>query len=282
MKEPLLSDDEFLASVRDARAERDALHVWWLGQSGFLLQCDGVHLLLDPYLSDSLTEKYAATDKPHVRMMRRVIAPERLDFIDVVTSSHNHTDHLDPETLQPLFAENPNLQIVAPQTNRIEVAVRAGIDPHDVVGVNDGKTVEAQGIRFTGIPAAHNTIERDAQGRCKYLGYVIEFGPWRIYHSGDTLVYDDLAEKVRAHGPIDLALLPINGDKPERRVAGNMNGAQAAALAKEIGAKIVVPCHYDMFEFNTASPDVFVNECERIGQAYCVLGVGDKLELKST
>jgi hypothetical protein len=77
--EPLLGDDAFLADVAAARRE-PALHLWWLGQSGFLLQWKGRHALLDPYLSDSLTRKYAATDKPHVRMTARVIAPERLDF----------------------------------------------------------------------------------------------------------------------------------------------------------------------------------------------------------
>lgn len=72
------------------------------------MQWQGQHLLLYPYLSDSLTAKYAATDKPHVRMTDRVIAPERLDFA-VVTSSHNHTDHLDKETLLPLLSVNPSL-----------------------------------------------------------------------------------------------------------------------------------------------------------------------------
>ena len=57
------------------------------------MQWNDHHLLLDPYLSDSLTRKYAATDKPHVRMTELVIDPARLDFIDAVTSSHNHTDH---------------------------------------------------------------------------------------------------------------------------------------------------------------------------------------------
>ena len=45
-------------------------------------------MLFDPYLSDSLTAKYADTDKPHVRITERVIDPESLDFIDVATSSH--------------------------------------------------------------------------------------------------------------------------------------------------------------------------------------------------
>ena len=65
MIEPALKDDAFLADVAAARDEPDQLHLWWLGQSGFLIQCGGVHLLVDPYLSDSLTEKYATTDKPH-------------------------------------------------------------------------------------------------------------------------------------------------------------------------------------------------------------------------
>ena len=76
--------------------------------------------------------------------------------------------------------------------------------------------------------------------------------------------------------PIDVALLPINGDFPERRVAGNLNGAEAANLAKEIGARIVIPCHFDMFQFNTASPDEFIRTCEQIGQPYRVLRCGER------
>ena len=65
-----------------------------------------------------------------------------------------------------------------------------------------------------------------------------------MYHSGDTLLFDGLESKLREFG-VDLALLPINGRKPERRVAGNLDGKQAADLAKSIGAKCVVPCHYE-------------------------------------
>ena len=97
MIKPFLKDEEFLSDVAIAREDPAHLHIWWLGQSGFLIQYEGRHLLFDPYLSDSLTTKYAQTDKPHVRMTQRVVAPERLDFVDLVTSSHNHTDHLDKD-----------------------------------------------------------------------------------------------------------------------------------------------------------------------------------------
>ena len=121
---PVQKDDVLLADVAAARAEPEALHLWWLGQSGFLVQWQGRRLLFDPYLSDSLTAKYAATDKPHVRMTERVIAPERLDGIDVVTSSHNHTDHLDADTLQPLMAANPGLTVVVPAVDNTETRVQ--------------------------------------------------------------------------------------------------------------------------------------------------------------
>jgi L-ascorbate metabolism protein UlaG (beta-lactamase superfamily) len=85
-----------------------------------------------------------------------------------------------------------------------------------------------------------------------------------------------MVEHLRPYN-IDVALLPINGRAPERRVAGNLSGAEAARLAKDVGAKVVIPCHYDMFEFNTADPnDEFIPECERIGQAYRVLRQGER------
>src|SRR6266850_331802 len=124
MVKPVLQDDAFLADVAAAGHDLANLHLWWLGQSGFLVQWQGRHLLLDPYLSDSLTKKYADTDKPHVRMTERVVAPERLNFIDVVTSSHDHTDHLDAETLNPLLEANPKVELVIPEANREVVADR--------------------------------------------------------------------------------------------------------------------------------------------------------------
>jgi L-ascorbate metabolism protein UlaG (beta-lactamase superfamily) len=239
--------------------------LWWLGQSGFLLQWQGVHVLLDPYLSDSLTKKYAATDKAHVRMKPIVVAPEKLRFVDVVTSSHNHTDHLDAETLGALWGK-PRMLIA--EANRAFVAERLGIDAAVPVGLSDGETVELCGVRFTGVMSAHESPGPE------FLGYVLEFGEWRVYHPGDTVLYEGLVEKLRPFA-VDVALLPINGRGPERRVAGNFWGREAARLAFDIGARVAIPCHYDMFTFNTASPEEFVTSCEALEQGYRVLGGGD-------
>jgi len=275
MIRPALADDAFLADVRGAG---DGPRIWWLGQSGFLLRWQGRHLLLDPYLSDSLTRKYAATDKPHVRMTGRVVAPERLDFIDAVTSSHNHTDHLDAETLVPLLGANPSLAIVVPEANRDFAAGRIGVEAARLIGIDDGTEVDVAGFRLHGVASAHETVERDGAGRAKFLGYVVEFGHWRVYHSGDTVRYPGLEDRLRPWA-VDVALLPINGARPERRVAGNLNAREAARLARDIGARLVVPCHYEMFEFNTASPGEFAAHAARVGQPFRVLRCGEGLTI---
>ena len=276
MIEPILSSDAFLEEVLSTRGERSGFRLWWLGQSGFLAQWAGHHLLLDPYLSDSLTRKYAGTDKPHVRMTRLLVAPERLDFVDVVTSSHNHTDHLDADTLLPLRAVNPRLTLVIPEANRAFVAERLRCDPDWPIGLDDGNETEIAGFRIAALPAAHEQIDRDAQGRCHHLGYVVRFGEWSLYHAGDCVPYEGQVERLRPYG-IDVALLPINGRAPERRVPGNFDGPEAARLTRAIGARLAVPCHYEMFEFNTASPDAFAAEAARLEQPFRLLRCGECL-----
>lgn len=274
MKQPKLKGGSFLDEVHTTPCSPDRFDVWWLGQSGFLIRYNGKHLLFDPYLSDSLTKKYQDTDKPHVRMTELVIEPERLDFIDIITSTHNHTDHLDAETILPLKQVNPNLKLVLPKAN-IEFAAGRLNDQRDwFLGMNEGDEMDVDGFVFHAIPAAHEEFEMDEQGNHRFLGYIVQFGQWIVYHSGDTICYDGMEERLRAF-TIDLAFLPINGSKPERRVSGNMWGREAARLAKDTGIRCVIPCHFDMFAFNTVAPDEFIAEAQHLGIHYKVLENGD-------
>lgn len=272
MIRPALQDDAFLADVAAATAPGcgDRLCLWWLGQSGFLVAWGGEFLLFDPYLSDSLTKKYAATDKPHVRMTERVVDPARLGFVDVVTSTHNHTDHLDAETLIPLLAQAPEAKLVLPAVNVGFAAQRLGEAARTrFVPLAEGGRAMVGVFSFEAVPAAHEELAPE------FAGFVVSAGPNRIYHSGDTVPFAGMVERLRPLA-VDLALLPINGRAPERRVSGNLDGGEAARLAREIGARCVIPCHYEMFAFNTASPAPFVAECERLGQRYAVLRAGER------
>jgi len=269
----VVKDNAFVAEVERYQHDEKDFHLWWLGQSGYLLLWKGKRILIDPYLSDSLTKKYAATDKPHIRMSERVVDPQMLKNISIVTSSHNHTDHLDGETLIPLIKNNPGIKFIIPEANRKFVSERAQVPEDFPIGLNDEESITIGEYTFHGLPAKHNEIERDENGRCKFMGYVISFGEWNIYHSGDTLWFNEMIELLKPF-EVDLALLPINGNDRDRGVAGNLNVKEAAELGKEIGAGIIIPCHYDMFKFNTADPKEFTKESEKINQPYCILEPG--------
>lgn len=277
MIQALQKNDTLLSDIRSADVA-DGFAVWWLGQSGFLLKARTGILLFDPYLSDSLTRKYADTDKPHMRMTELAVDPARLDMVDVVTSTHNHTDHLDPETLGPLRGANPDLRMVIPEANRAFVADRLGCDAGWPVGLDAGERASVAGFTFHGIPAAHNAVDRDDAGPCRYLGYVVAFEGGCVYHSGDTLWHEQLVPALEPFD-LDLAMVPINGYRPERRVAGNLFGDEAARLSKRIGARLAVPHHFEMFTFNTEPPELFCETCRELDQPCRVLRCGERLEV---
>jgi L-ascorbate metabolism protein UlaG (beta-lactamase superfamily) len=279
---PVKQGEALAKEISDAKASgtENAIDIWWLGQSGFLIQWNKKLLLLDPYLSDSLTKKYAATEKPHVRVSELVIDPSLLLGIDIVTSSHHHTDHLDGETLQPILKNNPGISFIIPEAHRLLAVERAKCDKAFPIGMSDGEEVSIDGFTFHGIPSAHNEIEFDQNGKCIFMGYVVKFGKWCVYHSGDTLAHSELANLLKPF-QLNVAFLPINGNLPERKVPGNMNAKEAARLAKRIGTKLVIPHHFDLFEFNTVDPFEFAITAASVDQKFRILSLGERYRLGS-
>jgi L-ascorbate metabolism protein UlaG (beta-lactamase superfamily) len=208
-------------------------------------------------------------------MTERVIDPGQLDFVDLVTSSHNHTDHLDAETLKPLIAANLDLAVVVPSANRQFVAERLGVEEDWLHCLEVGEQFSHGPFTLQAVPAAHEQLDLDDEGRHPYLGYVASFGPWSIYHSGDTVPYEGMVE-VLSPWNLDLAMLPINGRSATRDVPGNLWGREAVQLAREAGISMVIPCHYDMFTFNTETPDEFLREAAVTGQSVQVLQAGER------
>ena len=104
-------------------------------------------------------------------------------------------------------------------------------------------------------------IDRDPQtGLYPYLGYLVEANGFRLYHAGDTCLYEGMHALLRAQ-PCDLFILPINGRDGRRLAAGcigNMTWQEAADLAGELAPGTVIPAHYDMFQGNMAPVDEFV------------------------
>ena len=228
------------------------LRFWWLGQAGFALKHRNTLLLIDPYLSDSLAEKYRNSEFKHLRMMPIPVAPAALGGCNWYLCTHGHTDHMDPGTIRGILqATSPNFLIPRAEMDR---GRERGIPADKMHGINAGETLQLDGdITVEAIASAHERLDVDAEENHKYLGYMISVGGLRLYHSGDCVPYPGLSEKL-AEKQIDVAFLPINGRDEfrfSRGVPGNFTVTEAIALCKASAIEHLVGHHWGMFEFNT-------------------------------
>lgn len=220
----------------------------YIGQAGFILSSGGVTAFVDPYLSYSVDHACEKGDGLWTRRYAPPILPEEADFADYVFVSHDHLDHADPETLRGIAGANPSVKIVC--GSAIADAVE-GYCSADVIGAYDGWTVNCTEFQVKVIPAAHEEIHRDSRGDPTECGFIFDFGKVKVYHAGDSLVYDGLCDTVRG---VDVMLLPVNGNGFYRRadnIVGNMDAYDAARLASDSAAKLMIPMHFDLYEGNS-------------------------------
>jgi L-ascorbate 6-phosphate lactonase len=255
MIEPVKQGALLVAEIAATKPAPGSLCIWWLGQSGFLIKSRTGVLAIDLYLSEHLTRKYEGTNRPHVRMTRSPLSGRDLAAVDLVLASHKHSDHLDPQTVPEILATSPAAVLVLPEAIRTH-AESLGLPGGRLVGLTAGGQFDRAGFHVRAIPAAHEQLETDDRGHHLYLGYIVESEGLRLYHSGDSLVYEGLALQLAADR-FDVLFLPINGRDDARGVPGNMTAAEAIDLAAQVRPRFVVPHHYDMFTFNTVPLEGF-------------------------
>lgn len=280
MIEPVVSGAELIREVEGAAAPASGLAIWWTGQSGYLIRSAQGLLAVDLYLSEHLTKKYEATTRPHVRMTRSPLRGEDLRTVDLLLASHKHSDHLDPGTAPEVLRNSPAAMLVLPEAIRNH-ALDLGLPADRLIGVDSGSEVRGAGFRVRAIASAHEAFDRDPEGRHPYLGFIIEAAGLRLYHGGDTVAYEGLAEAL-AGERFDVLFLPINGREPSRGVPGNMTAAEAVDFASRVRPRFLVPCHYDMFEFNTVPVREFEEQARRLpaGIEPKVLKCGERWEIE--
>jgi L-ascorbate metabolism protein UlaG (beta-lactamase superfamily) len=242
----------------------------WLGQSSFLLDGSEGRIGLDLYLSDHLAAKYRGTDKPHDRRHACPVAARDLADLRWIFASHKHSDHLDPGSIAEVLDVAPDALLVLPAP-LVDYAVDdLGLAPDRLRGVAVGDRIGP----FTILPAAHP--ERTGSA----VSAVVEVDGVRIFHSGDTLAFDELRDELALQRP-DVFLIPANGRVAEHLgTPPNMSLEEGLDLVTAVGPGLVIPHHYELFAFNSRPVADVRRVLELSGLPHLVPDVGETIDLR--
>lgn len=243
--------NSFLKSAADTPAPYGTAVLWWLGQMGLLIKMGETLLCVDYYASPS----------PDRQVPPPVPAGE-MAGVTAFLGTHDHLDHIDHDSWRAWARRCPDALFVFPETHRKSV-LADGVPEEKCRGLNGGGSCTVRDVKIHAVAAAHEFLSRDPEtGLYPCLQYIIEGNGIRIYHAGDTLRYEGMLPLLQSCGPIDAALLPINGrdgSRYRRNCIGNMTFQEAADLAGELRPGLVIPGHWDMFADNPGDPEAFAD-----------------------
>ncbi|WP_313800683.1 metal-dependent hydrolase [Cytobacillus sp.] len=226
------------------------MKVSYHGHSVVKIESNGKIILFDPFIKgNDLTDLKVDEVKP-----------------DVIIVTHGHGDHLG-DTVE--LAKKNNSLVIA----NFELATYLSWQGLNTHGMSIGGAYEFDFGKVKLTPAFHGTGLETENNEIIYLGMpagvLLTIEGKTLYHAGDTGLFSDM-KLIGDRHPIDLAFLPI-GDN------FTMGPEDAAYAAKILGAKKVVPIHFNTFPPIKQDPHQFVNMLdEGIGQ---VLHAGEIIEL---
>lgn len=232
------------------------MKIQWLGQGGFLFESDSFRLVVDPYMSNCL-EKIQSLPRMHpFPVALKELKP------DALLATHDHLDHLDPDTVMMIRMTYPACVYGGPR-HSYDHFLKLEIPPEMTTLLTPAESVSFGPFRITPVFAAHS----DPTG----CGFLIEAEGKKVYLSGDTC-YDErlLSDTVKN---VDLMLVCINGK------LNNMNAEEALRCVKELKPKAALPMHIGLFAVNTADPSVFVDGCRKMGVNSFAMTPGKEFEI---
>jgi L-ascorbate metabolism protein UlaG (beta-lactamase superfamily) len=231
--------------------------ILWLGHSSYLIQADGLRILVDPVLSG------AASPIPRSNRAFRGIDPYRvedLSSIDYLLITHDHYDHLDYKTVVKLRERVRKVVCGLGVGAHLE---RWGYPPESITELDwDTELTPEEGLRIFGLTARHFSGRAFKRNSTLWMSFLLQTPTRKIYIGGDSGYDRHFREIGELHGPIDLAILE-NGQYNEAwKVIHFMPGENLQA-AIDLKAKRLMPVHSGKFAMAMHDWDEPLNELVR-------------------
>src|SRR5262249_31540859 len=229
------------------------MKVRWLGWAGVEIEAEGASLVIDP-LADPGATFAALGDAASEVQLPTVVAPEARGSAVAGLVSHLHRDHADAAALgaglaadaavhEPAWPGGEAAENLALAQGRAELE-EAGLEQ---VEVEQWQGAEAGPFKITALPAV------DGLGDPQ-VSWLVEADGSRVLHLGDTIFHGYWWRMARRHGPFEGVFPPINRPavnfpplQPPSPLAAALEPEQAALAAELLGARTVIPMHYDGF-----------------------------------
>lgn len=233
--------------IQETRVESGSVAIFWLGQAGFAFKTPaGKIVMIDPYLTDYVQRALPEYGDGFKRLMPKLLEVEEAEA-DYVISTHFHQDHLDMDAI-PVLCQKPRVHFIGAPDCRPGY-LQAGVPDSRFTILHEGETFHLGDFSLTGVYADHGDAAPEA------LGVLFNFGGIKVWQVGDSAYRPDKWQDLFRQ-KIDILLPPING------AYGNLNAVEAARLAGDAGARVVIPCHYWMFALHYGSPAEFLSACK--------------------
>ncbi len=206
--------------------------VTWIGHAGFLVQIEGVNVLIDP--------NWALWHGPVKRVRHPTLYAHDLPPIDLVLVTHAHFDHLHLPSLRRIASGQP---IIVPRG--VGSLVRR-LDFGGVTELDTWGTGHFRDLRITLTPARHWGARMIHDTHRHFGGFLIESECRTVYHCGDSAIFDGFTE-IGKRAAIDVALLPIGAYEAPSGRPVHMSPEEAISAFGMLGARLMVPMHHDTF-----------------------------------